>query len=36
MTKIIGARVMGVPLVYHEEIAEAIGQWVTLIIRNGN
>lgn len=29
MTKIIGARVMGVPLVYHEEIAEAIGQWVT-------
>ena len=29
MTKIIGARVMGVPLVYHEKIAEAIGEWVT-------
>lgn len=29
MTKIIGARVMGVPLVYHAEVTEAIQRWVT-------
>lgn len=28
MTKIIGARVMGVPLVYHDEVVASIQQWV--------
>lgn len=28
MTKIIGARVMGVPLVYHEEVTASIQKWV--------
>lgn len=28
MTKIIGARVMGVPLVYHDEVVVSIQQWV--------
>lgn len=28
MTKIIGARLMGMPLVYNETIAESVRQWV--------